>query len=386
MRPSTGSTRSTLLSLSLLLSPSLAHPAILDGPHGGHSGGAGGGGAYGALLEGIDLNAISSIISPFIPGLDLSVLKDIDFKNLNYTRLAPLVSTVSSFLGTAADTGMLVGLASGFIPPLAKSNVVDLTPALNRTGSKRIKVRLGPLTLLGKDEYSKKPAAFSKGSFMSLDPHGQSYINTFPAQSLCTNCTILAGASSLEFEDGSPADPDHGVYIHHILSADITRWGTTTILPCDVPDKDVDTIAKTFKMLAPSAFLGRAEDNGRDTVLFTSRDGNFNSGFHLTDKNTFLLQTDFVNYNNDTKKVFVTFDIEYVDGITGQEASTNLLSVVGCGAGEPKVNMTGVAVTESKKFPILMDGTIIALSMFSLPVCVMMCANEGGRGSFTQWR
>jgi len=196
---------------------------------------------------------------------------------------------------------------------------------------------------------------------MSLDPHGQSYINTFPSSSLCKNCTILAGASSLEFEDGTPADPEHGVYIHHILSADITRWGTTTILPCDFADSEVQKARETFKMLAPSAFLGRAEDNGRDTVLFTSRDGTFDSGFHLGESNTFLLQTDFVNYNKETKKVYVTFDIEYVDGITGVEASTNLLSVVGCGAGEPKVNLTGPAVTESKRFPILADGTIIAL-------------------------
>jgi hypothetical protein len=183
----------------------------------------------------------------------------------------------------------------------------------------------------------------------------------FEAKSLCTNCTVLSGRTGLEFEDGSPADPAHGVYIHHILSFDISRTGVLTALPCDF---DTFNLTETpINPITPGAqFLGQGEDNGDAAVLFTTRDGSYESGFQIGKNDKFLLQSDLVHYNEEDKKIFVTFDFEYVEGHVGVDAAPNLLSVVGCKLLEPKIDAAGPAVTNSKNFPILVDGTIIGIS------------------------
>jgi hypothetical protein len=45
---------------------------------------------------------------------------------------------------------------------------------------------------------------------------------------------------------------------------------------------------------------------------------------------------------------------------SGKDAAPNLLSVTGCKIAAPKTNQSGVSTTISKKFPILVDGTIIS--------------------------
>lgn len=69
---------------------------------------------------------------------------------------------------------------------------------------------------------------------------------------------------------------------------------------------------------------------------------------------------DLVNYNNETRNVYLTWDLEYVPGIIGQDSTPNLMSVTGCKMAQPNLNKTGRAVTLSKNFPVLIDGTIIS--------------------------
>jgi hypothetical protein len=46
--------------------------------------------------------------------------------------------------------------------------------------------------------------------------------------------------------------------------------------------------------------------------------------------------------------------------LKGEDATPNLLSVTGCRMAAPKTDPNGPAVTQSKKFPVLVDGTIIS--------------------------
>jgi stress up-regulated protein Nod 19 len=96
-------------------------------------------------------------------------------------------------------------------------------------------------------------------------------------------------------------------------------------------------------------------------MLFTSKDGSIESGFHIDEKTKFILQYDLVNYNVETKKVYVTLDMEYVEGQIGMEATSDLLSVTGCKIAEPKTDPNGAITTESKSFPVLVDGTIVGI-------------------------
>lgn len=171
----------------------------------------------------------------------------------------------------------------------------------------------------------------------------------------------MAGKTGLEFEDGTPADPAHGVYIHHILSADISQSGYLTVLPCDFPSYNIS--ANPISPIVPGApFIGQGEDNGDSAIMFTSRDGSYDSGFQVGMTDQFFLQSDLVNYNEDTKQVYITIDFEYVDGHVGELVAPNLLSVTGCKLLEPKTSPKGPIDTDSQVFPILVDGTIISMS------------------------
>jgi hypothetical protein len=181
----------------------------------------------------------------------------------------------------------------------------------------------------------------------------------FDASSICGECTALSTRIGMELEDGTPADPAHGIYIHHIAAIDVSREGVVTSLPCDF-----DTIKNsTFDPMVPFApFAVQGEDNGDAAILYTAQDGTFDSGFHVGAKDRFILNTDLVNYNTEDKKIFITLDVEYVDGKVGLDAQPNLMNVVGCKLAEPKISTTGPTETISRKFPILVDGSIIWMS------------------------
>lgn len=169
----------------------------------------------------------------------------------------------------------------------------------------------------------------------------------------------------MEFEDGTPADPEKGVYAHHILAIDLSRPGVITSLPCDF-----DTVNKTipFDPMLPVAFFAvQGEDNGDLTTYYTPKDGKFDSGFHIGANDKFLINLDLVNYNVDNKQVFVTMDIEYMEGKHGLDSQPNLLNVVGCKLNEPKISTEGPAETASRKFPILVDGSILWISVYLNP-------------------
>jgi len=134
-----------------------------------------------------------------------------------------------------------------------------------------------------------------------------------------------------------------------------------------------------------SEFLAQGDDSASGgQIFFTSEDGKYNSGFFVGATDKIMNQVDLVNYNADTKNVYVNYEIEYVDGHVGSDASAVLMSVVGCqdtsgvknehaehGMSMPgiKLNKTGIAITESPHFPISKDGKIVAASEFSQRNC-----------------
>jgi hypothetical protein len=202
----------------------------------------------------------------------------------------------------------------------------------------------------------KKPSILAKGSFISLDPAGQSYVSMFDGKSICTDCTVLSARMGLEFADGTVAGPEKGVYVHHLYAFDVTKEGIVTSLPCDF-----ETVRPVpFDPMIPFApFAVQGEDNGDSAIIYTAANGTFNSGFYIGPNDQFLINSDLVNYNADSKEVYVTMDIEFVPGKVGLEAFPNLLSVVGCKMLEPKISKTGPTETVSRKFPILIDGYIL---------------------------
>jgi hypothetical protein len=168
----------------------------------------------------------------------------------------------------------------------------------------------------------------------SLDPHGQAQAIYIPKGGLCggKDCTLLSARLGLSYEDGKEASPDTGVYIHHLGAFNPSRPSKNAIGLCDVPDPDkdlgfVNNILPSNLPLSP--LTGRGEDGGPVSMVFTTDDGTYNSGFHLGKDDYIIVQSDLVNYKNETQNVYLTFDYEYVDGFQGVGAITTLLSVTG---------------------------------------------------------
>ena len=54
-----------------------------------------------------------------------------------------------------------------------------------------------------------------------MDLDGTSFVRTL--KGMPPNAAILTAKSGLEYEDGSPAVFSNGIYVHHILIADINK-------------------------------------------------------------------------------------------------------------------------------------------------------------------
>lgn len=136
----------------------------------------------------------------------------------------------------------------------------------------------------------------------------------------------------MTYEDGSIASPETGVYIHHLLSFSPSRPSTNAIGLCDVEDssKDIGWFNRIIPNNLPfSPFTGRGEDGEAVSYVFTPENGGFNSGFHLGKNDLIIVQSDLVNYKNESQNVYLTFDYEYEPGLQGDAAITTLLSVTG---------------------------------------------------------
>ena len=178
------------------------------------------------------------------------------------------------------------------------------------------------------------------------------------------------GKTGITFEDGSDAGPAQGIYLHHIISRDISKPENLPISKC-APSQSRSPLRGKLG----SEFLAQGDDGLIGYVMFTSRDGNFSSGYFLGANDKIMNQVDLVNYNEGAKNIYVTYEIEYVDGNVGLDAAATLMSVTGCnnmmqpGGAQSQssinLNKTGVAVTESPKFPITKNGKIVAASKSS---------------------
>jgi hypothetical protein len=155
-----------------------------------------------------------------------------------------------------------------------------------------------------------------------MDPKGQGGILSI-SKGLPTSATILSARWALTYQDGSEASPKNGgVYIHHMVSFDGSNTGVNPIGSCS------DGSAGGEKRQAAAYFIDRGEDSGDTATIFTSPDGKRNSGFHF--KNPRLtVQYDVVNYENTAKKIYIDLDLEYLDGIVGENAGSTLKSVGG---------------------------------------------------------
>jgi hypothetical protein len=109
-----------------------------------------------------------------------------------------------------------------------------------------------------------------------------------------------------------------------------------------------------------AGFVGSSEDTGTEPYIYTTRDGRLNSGYHMSKADKFMANVQLVNYNKVAKKVYVTYDLEWIPGTVGSDTKSTLLSVTMCpNARNIRLSDAGPVSTSSGAFTFLESGTIL---------------------------
>lgn len=134
----------------------------------------------------------------------------------------------------------------------------------------------------------------------SMDRAGTSWnsiTNDFPR-----DITVLKTNTTIVFEDGSRADLDKGMYLHHLLFFDITKK----------PDAMTGCEGMANYRFPMSLFMAGSQDIG--SGIFTTADGSLNSGYYIGPNDAVAMLGDAVNLRNETRHVYAKADIEYIPG------------------------------------------------------------------------
>jgi len=227
---------------------------------------------------------------------------------------------------------------------------VKLKPRIRATAQRTL-TKFGPLTLRAASGKGKGGGGGGMDSTLS----GQSFMLNINKGFCNSNnsCTVLGGKIGAMFEDGTEADPATGIYIHHVLTFNKQKKATPFLTNCG-------SSTPLQRPGGKAGFVGSSEDTGREPYVYTTRDGKHNSGYHMSRADTFLANVQLVNYNTAAKRVYVTYDLEWVPGTVGSDTKSALLSVTQCpNARNIRTSTAGPVATTSGAFTFLEAGTIL---------------------------
>lgn len=201
--------------------------------------------------------------------------------------------SMSAFVGSITAAAVLeprqmnlnsmLGSVIGLLP--GTNGIVTDAKAQLRPDAKRTIIKYGPFTLTANKEVEapKMDGSHSHGggggmstattppkkesgglsdllaSFSAagkpMDPNGVGIVKRL-ATGMCKNCTVLAGKTTVVYVNGTKADLNNGVYLHHAVAIDVTKSTPSFVKGCG-------GIAASF-----SPFLGGAVDGF--TQLYTT--------------------------------------------------------------------------------------------------------------------
>jgi hypothetical protein len=194
------------------------------------------------------------------------------------------------------------------------------------------------------DTSAPNPLALLAGGF-TMDPDGYSIAKRVQS-GICTNCTVFDGRITINYENGTRADISGGVYLHHVITVDISKKVPQFIKACGLGGAGMST------------FLGGAVDGF--TQLYTTIDGKFPSGFHVGN-DQMMMQAEIVNYLKEPQKVWITVDYEWLPGTHGSDAYQTVLSALDCTKAGEKPKQGTKGEWKGRPTQVLTDGTIVVM-------------------------
>jgi hypothetical protein len=235
-------------------------------------------------------------------------------------------------------------------PPGAAPRRQELKTDHFLPGVKRVKIRSGPYNAPN----------MGKVSFPTME-HGMLW--NYPDRKVekpCVECTILKQWAGLEFPNGTDANIDSGLWLHHMVhfTAGPSRWDPVCYNSLSLPHVAVK--------LAPSS-AERYFSSGNERTAFDfnrgGKDMSFGNGYHITADDKFSFLVDLMNTNMEDKLVYMTMTYDIIDGPLPKgwnSTKTVWLDAFSCGTSEvwpPQEH--GKFEISSKKWTPNLEGRVI---------------------------
>jgi len=187
----------------------------------------------------------------------------------------------------------------------------------NIPNAKSVKVRYGPFTVRGGGPNG-----------------GEGMIWNQPTPSItkpCSDCMILGMNAGLEYADGSSANTDTKMWLHHMVLFNIgtDAWDATCTV-FGLPHMIVGSLPASSERIFSSG-------NERTTVFFNPPwDNTAKVGYPVYSSDRFGLITDLMNMNPGAKTVYLSMYYDYVDGHPAgySEVKPVWFDVAQCGTSE----------------------------------------------------
>jgi len=281
-----------------------------------------------------------------------------------------LNSAYSTFNGWTQNYNDLSAKAQGALPDLLYAGVNNIAwymswaakpvkvdkvePVISQQAQKR-NIRYGPFTLLG-NKYNRTVSP------ITMDVKADVIMRTL--KGLPNNAAILSGRLDTIFEDGSRADVKKGIYIHHLLVADVGKTSAPFALcPGGHNQKSfVPWISSHIVEAIGAGLIQAGNDQVASPTIYASPKGPLKSAFLTGYDDTFLLEAEIVNYNPENTTIYLQMEAEYLPEIPSDylDASALVFSATGCSSpgykppgNNPKYNFT------SESFLMDRDGYIL---------------------------
>ncbi|QDS74106.1 hypothetical protein FKW77_009732 [Venturia effusa] len=267
--------------------------------------------------------------------------------------------TILFALPLAVSAAVIGSQAALAVAPVA--GIDKLTPKLKKNAQRTL-TKFGPYKLDAASTGGKASGGMGGMGMGGMDNTlgGQTFALSIN-KGFCNDagpCTVYAGKLGVMFADGTPATPEKGIYIHHVLTTDVNKRTEPFLSACNAPTRAGFSVSS----LRPgsSGFVGVGEDSGDHPVLYTTEDGTVDAGYHIKQGEKFEANVVLVNYNKEPKNVLVTYDLEWSPGLVGANTKGMLIAINQCMGTRIKTSSAGPATTKSGDFTFLEGGKLFA--------------------------
>jgi hypothetical protein len=217
--------------------------------------------------------------------------------------------------GSLSNIAALVASNAKTAPLVNASKIEKLPATIPGQDVKRTKLVYGPFKLKAANSKQKE------GNGNSFDPEGSAW--SVVAPDFPTDITVLSARMSIFHPDGKEISPAAGVYTHHAFFFDASK-GQYANIKCP-SGREIGAV---------NSIVGGANDAGGAAQLPDPKTRPA-TGNYIGKGNKVLVSGDLVNYQNVTKEVYMSADIQYVEGkaLGLWETFMHLIAVGTCEAG-----------------------------------------------------